>query len=176
MIRALLAGCLLGHLGTANAEDAPPTPARGFARSSTTIYLSNTWSPGPTVPIRIGVDGALRAHRGLLALEARAGAGGAGSVTGLGGFGSGHLGGSIGSAIPFGRRVVITPMLAYDVFAEWERDGASLAVHYVTLQLPVSIVLDRGVVLEPFLQAGVARYQGATDPVIVIGPRIGILL
>ena len=45
----------------------------------------------------------------------------------------------------------------------------------VSLEIPVSIRFER-VVLEPFVQLGFARYQGATDPVVVIGPRIGFVL
>lgn len=173
MTRALVVASLLGVLGTARADDT--TLARAHVRHATTAYLSTSWSPGPTVPIRIGVEGALRLHRGSVAIEGRVGLGGAGSVTALGTLLAGHVGVSVGGAIALSGRIVLAPMVSYDVFGEWERDGASFAVHYVTLLVPLSIVLERGVVIEPFVQVGAARYQGATDPAVVIGPRLGIV-
>lgn len=172
MIRAIVIGGLLGLAGIASADGA--SPARAHARSSTTLYLASAWSPGPTVPIRLGVEGAVRFHHGNFALETRLGLGGAGSVTALSSRLAAHAGGSLGLALPVSGRVVIAPMLAYDWFAEWEYEGTSLSVHYVTLEVPIAIVLDRGVILEPFVQAGIARFHGATDPVLVIGPRLGI--
>ena len=168
----MVIGGMLGLAGVASADDA--SSARAHARSSTTVYLASPWSPGPTVPIRLGVEGAVRFHRGNFALEMRLGLGGAGSVTALSSRLAAHAGGSLGLALPVSGHVVIAPMLAYDWFAEWEHAGASFSVHYVTLEVPISIVLDRGVVIEPFVQAGVARFHGATDPVLVIGPRLGI--
>ena len=173
MARAIVIGCLVGLVAVARAED---PLSDEHARSSTTLYLASAWSPGPTVPIRIGADGALRIHQWHIALEARLGIGGAGSLTGFGMQVAGHVGASLGVAVAAGERVVLSPMFAYDAFAIWEKgDGTSL-VHYVTIEVPVSIILRRGVVLEPFAQVGIARYQGATDPVFVIGPRIGIIL
>ena len=98
-----------------------------------------------------------------------------GSVTALGSQLQGHIGIGVGAALPAGNRVVFSPMAAYDVFGVWESHGASFVIHYVSLEVPVSIRFER-VVLEPFVQLGFARYQGATDPVVVIGPRIGFVL
>lgn len=172
MSRAIVIGCMVGLAAPANADE---SRARDHAQSSATLYLASTWSPSPTVPIRIGVDGAFRMHHNRLALEARVGLGGAGSVTAIGMQMAGHLGASVGFALTAGDRVVLSPMLAYDVFALWEHEGATVTVHYATIELPVAIVLDRGVVLEALAQLGLARYQGATDPAVVIGPRIGIV-
>jgi hypothetical protein len=163
----------LALVGIASADDGP---APAHARRSTTVYLSSAWSPGPTVPIRIGADGVVRTHRRGFALEARLGLGGAASVVGLGGQFAVHGGLALGGAFALGRRVVVAPMIAYDAFAEWEWYGAKVTVDYVTLELPISIVLDRGVVIEPFVQAGFSSFRDVHDPVIVIGPRLGIVL
>jgi len=179
MRRAVVVAGVLGLVGVARAEEAAPReedgPARRHARHSTTLYLSVPWSPDPTVPIRGGADAALRVHRRGYAVEGRLGAAGAGSVVGLSGHFSGHLGASVGGAIPIGDHVVIAPMLAYDAYLEWERRGANFWVHYITFELPISLVLERGVVLELFLQGGAAHYFDATDPAFVAGPRIGIV-
>lgn len=172
MIRALVFGALLGLVGTANAE---PPDAGGHARSSTTLYLASQWSPGPTVPIRIGIEAAVRSHHRHIALEGRFGVGGAGTVTGFASLFSGHVGASIGFAVSPARRLVLAPMLAYDAFGLWEEGGAMFAVHYLTVEVPLAILIHPGVVLEPFVQIGVARFHGANDPAIVFGPRVGIV-
>lgn len=180
MRRAVVVLGVLGVLGDAHGDPALPSepadapPASRHARHSTTLYLSSAWSPDPTVPIRGGAEAAVRVHRRGYALEVRLGAGGAGSVVGLSGHFTGHTGASVGGAIAIGDHVVLAPMLAYDAFLEWEHRGADFVVHYITLELPVSIVFDRGVVLELLLQGGVAKYHGATDPAFILGPRIGI--
>lgn len=168
---AVLAIALIVAAAPARAEPERPD----HAESSTTVYLSSAWSPGPTVPIRIGVDAVLRAIRNHFAFEVRLGAGGAASVIGLGGILTGHVGLSIGAALPVRRSVVLTPMVAYDGFGEWEQHGATVTVSYFTFEIPLSIVLDRGVVIEPFLQVGFARYQSVFDPVVIAGPRLGIV-
>jgi hypothetical protein len=119
----------LARVGIANADDGP---APAHAQRSTTVYLSSVWSPGPTVPIRIGADGVVRTHRRGFALEARLGLGGAASVNGLGGQFAVHGGLAIGGALALGPRVVLAPMIAYDAFAEWEWYGAKVTVDYVT--------------------------------------------
>lgn len=172
MVRALVACVLIGGASTARADEV--TLASAHARHSTTLYLASAWTPGPSVPVRIGADAALRLHRGYFAVEARGGAGGVASVSALGSQFQGHLGLSVGGAFPVGERVVFAPMASYDVFGIWESQGARFAVHYVAFEVPVAIRFER-VVLEPFLQLGIARYQGATDPLVVIGPRIGLV-
>jgi hypothetical protein len=190
MRRAVVVAGVLGLVGVVRADEQPPArekargtargenaaPAPGHARHSTTLYLSTPWSPDPTVPIRGGADAAVRVHRRNVALEARLGAAGAGSVVGLSGHFAGHLGASLGGAIPISDHVVLAPMLAYDAYYEWEQRGAELWIHYITLELPIAIVLRRGVVLELLLQGGAAHYLGATDPAFVAGPRLGITL
>ena len=173
MTRELVLGILIGALGFANADDA--APSRELARKSTTLFLGTTWTPGPTVPIRIGAEAALRVQRAHLAFEVRFGAGGAGSLNALGSVFGGHVGGGLGAALPLGAHVVITPMFGYDVFAMFDVGGAAFLVHHVTFDLPLAIVLRRGVAIEVFTQAGVARYNGMTDPALVVGPRIGIV-
>jgi len=186
MTRALAFAVLVGLVATAHADDDAPArahaddaagddaPARAHARHSTTLYLGSMWAPGPTVPIRVGVEAALRMQRAHLAFELRLGGGGAGSVTGFGSVFGWHVGGGLGAALPLGGHVVVTPMLAYDVFGLIDADGASFPVHYMTLAVPVSLVVRRGALIELFAQAGLARYNGATDPAIVVGPRVGI--
>lgn len=174
MARARMVVVVLGLVGIASADERPD--ARAHAQRSTTLYLSTPWAPGPTVPIRIGVEGVMRVHRGHLAMEARFGAGGAASVLGLGGQYAAHGGVGLGGALSLGERVVLAPMVGYDVFVEWEQYGGSVVVQYLTVEVPVAILLGRGVVLEPFVQVGVARYEGSDDPALVIGPRLGIVL
>jgi hypothetical protein len=172
MFKAMTIVCLVGLAGVAAADG----PAQAHARSSATLYLASPWSPGPMVPIRIGVEGALRIQHAHIALEARLGVGSAASIMAFSGQVSGHAGASLGLAFSAGERVVISPMVAYDVFSTWEDGNANVVVHYATLEVPVAIIIGPRVVLEPFLQVGVARFMGANDPVIVIGPRIGIIL
>lgn len=172
MTRALLLGALLGLVGVANAE---PGDADAYAKHSTTLFLGNQWSPGPTVPIRVGADATLRFHRHHVAIEARLGFGGVGTLTGFASQFGGHFGASIGFAVSPARRIVLAPMLAYDVFGLWEQGGATFAVHYATVEVPLTIVIARHVVLEPYVQLGIARFHGATDPAIIFGPRIGIV-
>lgn len=177
MVRAWLVAGVLMMAGTVAAEDEKPTVdlATAYSNRAMTIYLTNTWTPGPTIPVRIGVEGAIRMNRGKLATEARAGLGGVASLNALGSELHGHFGLSIGAALPLGSRLVVTPMVGYDVFALWEKEGGSFAVHYVTAEIPLSILLYEHVVLEPFIQLGIARFQGATDPAVIIGPRIGLV-
>lgn len=176
MIRTatLVIAWLVAALGSAAADEAPS--ADRHAKGSATLYLGSMWSPGPTVPIRIGVEGALRLHAGHLAIETRFGAGGSGSVTAFSSLFGAHLGGSVGFAFALGNRLTFSPMIGYDVFGLWEKEGATFAVHYATLQLPLAILIARRVVLEPHVQLGFARFHGATDPVVIVGPRIGIVL
>jgi hypothetical protein len=176
MVRALLVVLVLA--GTADAEDKTEHEAEDLATAyvnrSMTLYLANTWTPGPTVPVRIGVEGAIRMQRSKLAAEARIGVGGVASLNALGSEMHGHFGLGLGAALPLTSRLVLTPMVAYDVFGLWEKEGGSFAVHYVTAEIPLSIVFEN-VVLEPFLQLGIARFKGATDPAVIIGPRIGFV-
>ncbi|MDB4957400.1 MAG: hypothetical protein JWO36_4969 [Myxococcales bacterium] len=188
MFNAITIVCLVGLAGVATADgpgvaaaDGPAVAtadglAKAHARSSATLYLASPWSPGPMVPIRIGVEGALRIHHSHFAVEARLGVGTAASIMAFTGQVSGHAGGALGLAFSAGERVVISPMVAYDVFSTWEDGNASVVIHYASLEVPVAIIIGRRVVLEPFLQVGVARFRGTNDPVIVIGPRIGIIL
>lgn len=173
MTRAAAAVAVMGLAGAARADDG--TPASEHARHSTTLYLSTTWSPDPTVSIRAGIDTALRLHRGHIALETRLGFGVAASPLGLGGHAIAHGGLSLGGAFSIGRHVTVAPMLAYDAFAEIERYGSDVWTQYATVALPVSLVLERRVVVELLVQAGVAHYLGATDPALVAGPRIGLV-
>ena len=171
-MRALVIGVVLTSIAVARpacADDATDT------KDTTTLYLATAWSPGPTVPVRIGLDGALRLHRGYLAVETRLGLGGAASLTALGSQLQGHIGLGVGVALRANDRVTFAPMVAYDVYGIWERYGASFAIHYVSLEVPASISFGRDV-LEPYVQLGIARFQGATDPVVVVGPRIGFVL
>lgn len=170
---AAVAGVLLSLAGAAAADDT--SPAREHARSSTTLYLSTTWSPAPTVPIRAGVDSALRLHHKGMAAEMRLGVGIAASALGLAAHGIAHGGFSLGGAFPLGSRVVVAPMLSLDAFVDLERFGRNVWVHYATIAMPLSIVFERGMVIELFVQAGYARYYGTTDPAIVAGPRIGLV-
>lgn len=171
--RTFVLGCLIAQLGVARADDARLSEAH--ARDSTTLYLAGTWSPGPTVPIRIGADAALR-YQHRFALELRLGMGGAGSVLGISSQLAWHAGLSAGVALPIGSRVVLVPMIAYDYHGLRDADGRIFAVHEATLELPIAIVLARGAVIEPYVQAGVSRYIGSTDWAVVVGPRIGIVL
>lgn len=166
-------GCLVAQLASARADDVRLSDAH--ARRSATLYLASAWSPGPTVPIRIGADVALRLHS-RIALEFRLGLGGAGSVVGLASQIAWHAGIGAGVALPIGSRVVLAPMLAYDYFGMRDASGRLFAVHEATVELPVAIVLARGAVLEPFVQVGMSRYSGATDWAVVVGPRIGLVL
>lgn len=166
-------GCVVAQLGVARADDARLSDAH--ARDSTTLYLASTWSPGPTVPIRIGADAAVRFQR-RFALELRLGVGGAGSVLGISSQVAWHAGLSAGVAVPIGGRVVLVPMIAYDYHGLRDADGRLFAVHDATIELPIAIVLARGAVLEPYAQVGLSRYSGSTDWAIVVGPRIGIVL
>jgi hypothetical protein len=171
MFNAITIVCLVGLAGVATAEG----PAKAHARSSATLYLSSPRGPGPIVPIRIGVEGALRIQHAHVALEARLGAGSAASIMAGASQASGHAGGSLGLAFSVGERVVISPMAAYDLFSTWDGSG-NVVVHYASLEVPIAIVIGRRVVLEPFLQVGVTRFMGTSDPLIVVGPRIGIIL
>ncbi|MDX2091124.1 MAG: hypothetical protein SFX73_24905 [Kofleriaceae bacterium] len=173
MVRALLAAGVLVVASTASAEDEVEL-ARGYVDHSTTIYLANTWTPGPTIPVRIGLEGAARLTRSKLAFEARVGLGGVASLNALGSELHGHFGLSIGVALPLTNRLAMTPMVGYDVFALWEKEGGNFAVHYVMAEIPLSILVFEHVMIEPFIQLGIARFQGATDPAVVIGPRIGL--
>lgn len=172
-VRRIVIGCLVARLGVAHADDV--SLAGAHARHSTTLYLATAWSPGPTVPIRIGAEAALRVQR-RIALELRIGAGGAGSVLGISSQLAWHGGLSAGVAVPIGSRVVLAPMVAYDYYGLRNADGRLFAVHEATVELPIAIVLARGAVLEPFVQAGLSRYSGSTDWTIVVGPRIGLVL
>ena len=172
MTRALVIGALVALAGTAKAD---PPDADAMAERSRTLFLGNQWSPGPTVPIRVGVEAAMRWTLNHVAIEGRAGVGGAGTITGFASQFGGHLGASIGFAVSPARRIVLTPMLAYDVFGLWEQGGASFGVQFFTVEVPLSIVVYEHVVLEPYVQLGFARYHGATDPAIIFGPRIGIV-
>lgn len=174
MTRALVLGSVVAFAGVASADDTRIADAH--ADSSTTLFLGSMWSPGPTVPIRIGAEAALHVNYRHIALEARGGFGGAGTINGFGSQISWHLGAGAGVALATGKYVVISPMAAYDYFGTRDSDGTTVNVHYLTLELPAAIVLGRGVVLEMVAQLGMARYQGATDPAIVIGPRIGVVL
>jgi hypothetical protein len=150
--------------------------AAGHARSSATLYLTGAWSPGPMVPIRVGTDAAVRLHASNLALEVRLGAGSAATVAGLGSLVAGHAGVSLGGSFALHNRVAVAPMFAYDGFRMWEPGDVEITVHYGTVLVPITIVLRRGVVLEPFVQVGLARFRGTSDPVLVIGPRLGVVL
>jgi len=178
-VRALVIGVVLTSIAVSRpacADDVPDATTQPKANpDTTTLYLATAWSPGPTVPVRIGFDGALRLHRGYLAVETRLGLGGAASLTALGSQLQGHIGLGVGVVLRANDRVTFAPMVAYDIYGIWERYGASFAIHYVTLEVPASISFGR-VVLEPFVQLGIARFQGATDPVVVVGPRIGFVL
>lgn len=180
---AAVAGVVVGLTATANAEDATRedatedvAPAREHARRSATLYLGTTWAPGPSVPVRGGVDAALRLHGRGIAVEARVGVGSAASSLGLSAHVTAHAGASIGGALALGPHVVIAPMLAYDGFLEYEHYGGRVWVHEATFALPVAVVLRRGVVLEAVVRAGYSHYYGATDFALVVGPRIGLVL
>jgi hypothetical protein len=174
MSRALVFGSVIALAGVASADDTRFSDA--YADGSTTLFLGSMWSPGPTVPIRIGAEGAVRVNYKHIAFEARGGFGGSGTINGFGSQIAWHLGAAAGVALATGKYVVISPMASYDYFGTRDSDGTTVNVHYLTLELPLAIVLGRGVVLEAVAQLGMARYQGATDPAIVIGPRIGIVL
>jgi hypothetical protein len=165
---------LVAFAAVADADDG--SLAQRHARSSATVYLTSAWSPGPTVPIRVGTDAAARLHARNLALELRLGVGSAATVAGLGSLVAGHAGASLGAGFALHRRLALAPMLAYDGFRMWQDGGTRITVHYATVIIPITIVLRRGVVLEPFIQAGIARYGGTSDPVLVVGPRIGVVL
>jgi hypothetical protein len=174
MTRALSVLIVVGVIRIASADDAPPS--QELARHSTTLFLGTTWSPGPTVPIRVGGEAALRVQRARLAFEARFGAGGAGSVIAASSVFNWHVGAGLGVALTLGGHVVLTPLVGYDLFGMLDGGGARFAVHYFTLGLPVAIALRRGVVLEVFTQVGATRGTGIGDVAIVVGPRIGIVL
>ncbi len=172
MTRVMVLAVLVALAHSAKAD---PPDAGDYAEHSTTLFLGNQWSPGPTVPIRVGIEAAMRWNLNHIAIEGRAGAGGAGTITGFASLFAGHLGASIGYAASPARRLVLTPMAAYDVFGMWEQGGAAFAVHYFTVEVPLTIIIDRHVVLEPVVQLGWVRHHGATDPTIIFGPRIGIV-
>lgn len=172
-MRCVVAVAIAALASTAHADDA--SPAREHVHSSATLFVGTTWSPGPTVPIRGGVDSALRLHARGLALEARLGIGIAASANGLSAHMTAHGGFSVGWALALGRHVVVAPMLAYDAFLEHEQYGGNTWVHEATIALPIGFVLERGVVIEAYLRGGVSHYYGSTDPAIVVGPRIGIV-
>ncbi len=172
-MRCAVAVAIAALAPTAYADDV--SPAREHVHSSTTLFVGTTWSPGPTVPIRGGVDSALRLHARGLALEARLGIGIAASANGLSAHMTAHGGFSLGWAFALGPHVVVAPMLAYDAFLEHEQYGGNVWVHEATVALPIGFVLERGVVIEANVRVGLSHYYGSNDLAIVLGPRIGIV-
>jgi hypothetical protein len=161
----------------AGAAPAEAAPAPGGTRSATFLFAGTELSVLPTVPGRAAMDAAVRRHFAIgLALEARLGglAGfstdGGGALLGL------RVGASAGWSFAIGRRVMITPMLAYDRFWIWgETAGDALVVQRTTLELPVTILLYPHVVLEPVVHVGVASIGGQSDLALVIVPRVGVV-
>jgi len=153
-------------------------PARAYARRSTTVFVATELSPLPTVATRVELGAGLRLHRrGGLAVEVRLG--GAFSASGVAGgylFGA-RAGVSAGHALAVTRRIVVTPMIAGDVFAYRQSgDASNLVIPRLTVELPVSVVIYPHVVIEPTVQLGVQWLDGSRDVAVVVAPRIGVVL
>ena len=172
-MRCAVAVAIAALASTASADDV--LPARDHVRGSATLFIGTMWTPSPTVPIRGGIDSALRLHARGLALEGRLGIGIAASANGLSAHMTAHGGFSLGWALAVGPHVVITPMLAYDAFLEHEQYGGNVWVHEATVALPIGYVLERGVVIEAYLRAGLSHYYGSYDFAISLGPRSGLV-
>lgn len=158
----------------ARADDAPT--ACDFARDSSTVFAGmGELSPLPTLQVQLGIDGAMRVHRRQLAIEARAGFGWATS-TSAGGDVFGARGGiAAGVAFPLQRRLVLSPMLAYDAFLLWQTSGGpTQVIQRATLELSLTILVFHHVVLDLHGQVGVGFFDNVRDLVLVGAPRVGI--
>ena len=162
---------------TSRADDLDPDAA-AYARRSTTVFLSTELVPLPTVSAHGATDVTLRFHRfGGLAFATRLGAAYAYSPLGGGDLLGVHTGLAVGYSFPLGRRLALTPMAAGDMFGYWESGGVvGLMALRATVEVPLSILVFPHVVLEPFIQIGIAAIRGTPDFAFVFGPRIGIVL
>jgi hypothetical protein len=162
----------------APAAGAPPTSPEAessavrHADRSTTLYFGSELSPLPSVTGDAALEATVRVVRwGGLAIQPRAGAdasvSGAGNGTELGV----RVGIGAGWSLAIGERVVVTPMIGYDLYVL----DRVLRVHRVALELPVSILVYPHVVVEPFLQIGRAWVGGTPDLAFAFGPRIGLV-
>ena len=167
-ILVVLAGA--AHAG----DDAPDSEA--YARDAVTAFATTELSPLPEIGGRIDLEAIVRWHHEHFALEGRAGGAWGFSPTAGGDVFGARAGVALGWVIPVHRRVALVPMASYDAFVLWESAGSSSEiVQRFAVELPISILVYRHVVVEPYGVLGLQSLRGSRDLAVAFGPRIGVV-
>jgi len=166
--------CLLGSAPMAAAE--VPGPARQHANGSTTLYVGSELAPLPTVGAITGVEATIRLIRlGGLTIDGRAGGALAFSAVARGALYGARAGVGAGWSVPITRRMLLAPMLEYDLFILWDSTATpAVDVHRLTGELTLSTLPYPHVVVDAVVAVGAAWVNGARDLALAIGPRIGV--
>lgn len=154
-----------------------PTPARRQATRSTTLYVGSELSPLPTIGAVAGVEAAVRAvRRGGLTFEGRAGGAFAFSAVARGALYGVRGGGGAGWSLPITPRMLLAPMVQYDLFVLWDSTATpAVDIHRLTGELSLSTVIYPHVVVDARVQVGAVWIDGNRDLALAIGPRIGVV-
>jgi hypothetical protein len=177
----------------ASPEAAAPTdgdPARRYAAGSTSVLGGATFTTAFLGASRAGTSFQAMALSGGVALrkvlrigltiEPRIGADAflATSKSGLYALLAPRVGIGVGWALPLGRSVAVTPMLAYDALYLVGGVSENLAgfLHVVSLELPLTVFVGRRAFVEVFLDGGVVNALGEVSPMFTAGYRFGVVL
>ncbi len=173
MTRALALVALL--VATARADEPPPR-ADDYAADAVVAFATSELSPLPEVGGRIDLEGVVRWQHAHLAVQGRAGGAWSFSATAGGDVFGARAGIAVGWVIPISQRLAVVPMAGYDAFRLWESAGTTTElVHRFSIELPLSILVYRHVVVEPYGVLGVQSLRGSRDLAVALGPRIGIV-
>ncbi|MGE5181414.1 MAG: hypothetical protein ACM31C_05110 [Acidobacteriota bacterium] len=173
MTRALAIVALLAAIARA---DDPPPRADDYADDALVAFATTELSPLPEVGGRIDLEAVVRWHHAHLAVQGRAGGAWSFSATAGGDVFGARAGIAVGWVIPLSQRLAVVPMAGYDALALWESAGTSHElVHRFAIELPLSILVYRHVVLEPYGVLGIQSLRGSRDLAVAFGPRIGIV-
>lgn len=172
------AGALLP--ASAAAQSNVVTPAREYARGSTSLFVSavignvtasNSFSTASAFSMALAGSVRWTLSSGV-AVEPRlsflVGGGSGGSAVLIG------PGLGLGYAIPIGDSAAFTPMLTYSALVL--ASGGGGVQHTVGVEAPFTVMIGSHGIIEPYLFLRVTPYEGVTATAYGLGLRLGVRL